>query len=135
MTQTPRCERPDCSRGRGDCVDPSLCRPAAAIAKRSAARLCCSSANGENDERGTVFQTAIRRWRPQRLVFRSDYAGTGTPGIFTLTAPNSLRVVKYRVFQSAPPKARLVVAEAPCTIRPSFLPFESITHNPPGPPQ
>src|SRR5580698_3532942 len=70
--------------------------------------------------------------RPQRYRFAT---GTGTPAIFTLTAPNSLRVVKYSVFQSAPPKARLVVAEAPCTIRPSFLPFASITHNPPGPPQ
>jgi hypothetical protein len=135
MTQTPRCERPDCSRGPGDCADPSLCRPAAAIAKRSAAGLYCSSLNGASHERGTVFQIAIRRRRPPRLVFRSDYAGTGIPGIFTLTAPNSLRVVKYSIFQSAPPKARLVVAEAPCTIRPSFLPFESITHIPPGPPQ
>src|SRR5262245_50929033 len=61
--------------------------------------------------------------------------GTGMPGIFTLTAPRWFRLVKYRVFQSSPPKARLVVAEAPCTIRPSFLPRPSMIHNPPAPPQ
>src|SRR5208282_5398046 len=55
-------------------------------------------------------------WQPHLFA-----AGTGIPGIFTVTAPNWLRVVKNRVFQSSPPKARLVVAEAPCTIRPSFL--------------
>ncbi len=33
--------------------------------------------------------------------------------------------MKYRVFQSSPPKARLVVDGCPCTIRPSFLPCGS----------
>jgi putative copper resistance protein D len=36
-------------------------------------------------------------------------AGTGTPGIFTRTEPRLFRLVKYRVFQSSPPNARLVV--------------------------
>jgi hypothetical protein len=49
------------------------------------------------------------------------WAGTGIPGIFTLTEPRWFRLVKYRVFQSSPPKARLVVAAAPCAIRPSFF--------------
>src|SRR6267143_5960583 len=53
------------------------------------------------------------------IVFRG---GAGTPGIRRLTEPNCVRVVKYKVFQSLPPKARLVVAGAPWTIRPSFLP-------------
>jgi len=44
-------------------------------------------------------------------------AGTGIPGILTLTAPGWLHVAKNKVFQSSPPKARLVAAEAPCTIR------------------
>jgi hypothetical protein len=48
------------------------------------------------------------------------WGGTGMPEIFTLTAPKWLRLVKYRVFQSSPPKARLVVAGAPWTMRPSF---------------
>ena len=36
--------------------------------------------------------------------------GTGMPGIFTFTEPTVLRVVKYSVFQSLPPKPMLVVA-------------------------
>ena len=58
--------------------------------------------------------------------------GTGMPGIFTLTAPRWFRLVKYRVFQSSPPKARFVVAGAPCTMRPSFFPVGSMIHSPPG---
>src|SRR5213594_1220215 len=61
--------------------------------------------------------------------------GTGTPGIFTLTEPRWLRLVKYSVFQSSPPKAMLVVAGAPWTMRPSFLPCRSMTQMPPAPPQ
>jgi hypothetical protein len=38
------------------------------------------------------------------------FAGTGKPAIFTGTLPTVLRLVKYSVFQSAPPKQRLVVA-------------------------
>src|SRR5216683_3037440 len=70
-------------------------------------------------------------------VENDDYffwVGTGMPGIFTLTEPRWVRLVKYRVFQSSPPKPRLVVAGAPCTIRPSFLPRGSTIHNPPAPP-
>ena len=40
-------------------------------------------------------------------------AGTGRPAIFTLTEKSVLLVVKYSVFQSSPPKARLVVAGWP----------------------
>jgi copper resistance protein D len=36
-------------------------------------------------------------------------AGTGTPGIFTRTEPRLVRLVKYKVIQSSPPNARLVV--------------------------
>ncbi len=54
-------------------------------------------------------------------------AGTGTPGIFTRTEPSVVRLVKYSVFQSSPPNARLVVCGLPWTMRPSFLPCGSIT--------
>jgi hypothetical protein len=54
-------------------------------------------------------------------------AGTGIPGIFTLKDPIIVRLVKNSVFQSSPPKAMLVVAGWPWTMRPSFLPVESIT--------
>jgi copper resistance protein D len=54
-------------------------------------------------------------------------AGTGTPGIFTRTEPRLVRLVKYRVFQSSPPNARLVVCGLPWTMRPSFLPCGSMT--------
>ena len=54
-------------------------------------------------------------------------AGTGTPGIFTRTEPSAVRLVKYRVFQSSPPNAMLVVCRLPWTMRPSFLPCGSIT--------
>jgi hypothetical protein len=37
-------------------------------------------------------------------------AGTGTPGIFTLTVPRTVRLTKYSVFQSSPPKPMLLVA-------------------------
>jgi hypothetical protein len=39
--------------------------------------------------------------------------GTGMPGIFTLTDPSMVRLVKNSVFQSSPPKAILVVAGWP----------------------
>ena len=54
-------------------------------------------------------------------------AGTGTPGIFTRTEPSVVRLVKYRVLQSSPPNARLVVCGLPWTMRPSFLPLGSMT--------
>ena len=79
---------------------------------------------------GTRFHSATGRHVPTRwglhvAMTGSRYlfcGGTGMPGIFTLTAPRWFRLVKYSVFQSSPPKARLVVAGAPCTMRPSFLP-------------
>src|SRR5438034_3040456 len=48
--------------------------------------------------------------------------GTGTPAILTLNEPRLVRVVKYTVFQSSPPKATLAVLLKPCTTRPSLLP-------------
>jgi copper resistance protein D len=54
-------------------------------------------------------------------------AGTGTPGIFTRTEPSVVRLVKYKVLQSSPPNARLVVCGLPWTMRPSFLPLGSMT--------
>ncbi len=39
--------------------------------------------------------------------------GTGRPAIFKLTAPRVFRVVKYKVFQSSPPNAMLVVSGYP----------------------
>src|SRR6185503_20992786 len=62
-------------------------------------------------------------------------AGTGRPDIFTLTEPRWVRLVKYKVFQSSPPKALLVVAGWPCTMRPRFLPCASRLQIPPAPPQ
>jgi putative copper resistance protein D len=54
-------------------------------------------------------------------------AGTGTPGIFTRTEPSVVRLGKYKVLQSSPPNARLVVCGLPWTMRPSFLPLGSMT--------
>jgi hypothetical protein len=42
---------------------------------------------------------------------------------------------EYLAKTSLPPNAKLVVAGAPCTMRPSFLPFGSMIHSPPAPPQ
>jgi hypothetical protein len=62
-----------------------------------------------------------RRCAPRNDDTRYRFpTGTGMPGIFTPTQPKWLRLVKYKVFQSAPPKARFVVAGAPCTMQPSF---------------
>jgi len=63
--------------------------------------------------------------RPSCYTFFAT--GTGMPGIFTLTDPSMVRLVKNSVFQSSPPKAILVVAGWPWTMRPSFLPFGSRT--------
>ena len=68
-------------------------------------------------------------------VSTAGWVGTGTPGILTFTEPRWLRLVKYKVFQSSPPNAILVVAGAPWTMRPSFLPRASMTQMPPAPPQ
>src|SRR5258708_25016225 len=62
-------------------------------------------------------------------------AGTGRPPTLRLTEPRWVRLVKYKVFQSSPPKAMLVVAGCPCTMRPSFLPWGSRIQIPPAPPQ
>src|SRR5260370_9251256 len=51
--------------------------------------------------------------------------GTGMPAILRLTEPRWTRLVKNNVFQSSPPKPRLVVAGCPWTMRPSFLPLAS----------
>jgi hypothetical protein len=60
------------------------------------------------------------------LPFHAFFAtGTGMPGIFTLTDPIMVRLVKNSVFQSSPPKPILVVAGWPWTMRPSFFPFGS----------
>src|SRR2546428_3264683 len=61
--------------------------------------------------------------------------GTGMPGTFTLTEPRWVRPVKYRVFQSSPPKARLVVAGAPRAIRPHLFSCGALIPIPPDPPQ
>src|SRR5437016_390945 len=53
-------------------------------------------------------------------------AGTGTPAILTLNMPRLVRVQKYTVFQSSPPKATLAVLLKPCTTRPSLLPLASM---------
>src|SRR5215467_15125275 len=71
-------------------------------------------------------------WRKERplptLPFHAFFTtGTGMPGIFTLTDPIMVRLVKNSVFQSSPPKPILVVAGWPWTMRPSFLPFGSST--------
>src|SRR6266849_1811661 len=85
----------------------------------------------------TSLQTVRNILRRHREVFGNDsyffWVGTGMPGIFTLTEPRWFRLVKYRVFQSSPPKARLVVAGAPGTMRPSFLPWGSRIHMAPDP--
>ena len=39
--------------------------------------------------------------------------GTGTPAIFTLNEPRLVRVQKYTVFQSSPPKASFAVLAKP----------------------
>src|SRR3954453_21112785 len=58
-------------------------------------------------------------------VFCRFSTGTGIPAIFSLTENSVLRLVKYSVFQSSPPKPMFVVAGWPCTMRPSLLPFGS----------
>ena len=50
--------------------------------------------------------------RPDCPRYLAD-ADTEIPGIFTLTDPNSWRVVKYSVFQSSPPNAIFVEAFDP----------------------
>src|SRR5262252_4087975 len=63
----------------------------------------------------------LDRTGPAHVFFT---AGTGIPGIFTLKDPIMVRLVKNSVFQSSPPKAILVVAGWPWTMRPSFSLFE-----------
>ena len=69
------------------------------------------------------------------IVGAHGLAGTGTPPILVWTLPRELQVVKKRVFQSSPPKARLVVDGPPCTTVPRCLPEGSRIHRPPEPPQ
>src|SRR6266850_7155756 len=88
-----------------------------------------------NDEPLHQHIVSLALHRTRAIVIYFFWVGTGMPGIFTLTEPKWFRLVKYRVFQSSPPKARLVVAGAPWTMRPSFLPYGSIIQMPPVPPQ